>query len=100
MLHQIKVNTGKMTEDQVTDALKIISNRKGPILIHCWHGSDRTGVVIAAYRIVFNNWSKSQAIDEMVNGGYGYHARTYPELVTRVEQLDISKIKQTINTPD
>ncbi len=97
VLHRIKMQTGAITQKQIIQAMQIINNRKGPILIHCWHGSDRTGVTIAAYRIIFNNWSKAQAIDELKNGGYGYHGRIYPELLTLVEKLDIDKIKQALN---
>jgi hypothetical protein len=32
----------------------------------------------------------------MTNGGYGYHAKVYPELVTLVERLDINKIKHAL----
>lgn len=97
VLHRIKINTGKITEEEVIEALKIIQNRKGSILIHCWHGSDRTGTIIAAYRIIFNNWSKAQAIDEMANGGYGYHAKIYPGLIDFVENLNIDHIKKTLS---
>ena len=72
-------------------------NKKGPILIHCWHGSGRTGVTIAAYRIIFNSWSKSQVLDEMTNGGYGYHSKIYPELIRLVEGLDVKKIEAALN---
>ena len=98
VLHRVKMHTSNITEDQIITSLRTIKNKKGPILIHCWHGSDRTGVTIAAYRIIFNNWSKSQALDEMVNGGYGYHSKIYPELITLVENLDIKKIKHALNT--
>jgi tyrosine-protein phosphatase SIW14 len=97
LLHRIKINTSSISEEQIITALRIIKNRKGPILIHCWHGSDRTGVTIAAYRIIFNNWSKAQAVDEMTNGGYGYHAKIYAELIEFVENLDINNIKQALN---
>jgi len=96
MLHSIKMNIGNVTEKQIIDSLRIINNRKGSILIHCWHGSDRTGVTIAAYRIIYNNWSKSQALDEMINGGYGYHSSIYPNLVTLIENLDVAKIKKAL----
>lgn len=96
-LHHVKMHTSKITEEEIVESLKYIKNRKGPILIHCWHGSDRTGVTIALYRIMFNNWTKEQAVDEMVNGGYGYHARVYPELVTLIENSDIEEIKRRIN---
>lgn len=91
------MNAGEVTEKQLIDVLRIIQNRKGQILVHCWHGSDRTGVTIAAYRIIFNNWSKSQAIDEMVNGGYGYHSNIYPDLVHLLKKLDVVKIKKELN---
>lgn len=96
LLHRVKMKTGSITEEQIVAALRIMQKRRGPILIHCWHGSDRTGVVIAAYRIVFNNWPVAEALDEMVNGGYGYHGAIYPELVTLVEGLDGEKIRELL----
>lgn len=96
-LHRVKLRTGSITEQQIIESLRIIHNRRGPILIHCWHGSDRTGVIIAAYRIIFNDWSKSDALDEMVNGGYGYHASFYPELIGLVENMNVEKIKQALH---
>jgi tyrosine-protein phosphatase SIW14 len=96
MLHRVKMHTSNITEDQIITSLRIIKNKKGPILVHCWHGSDRTGVTIAAYRIIFNNWTKSQALDEMTNGGYGYHSYIYPELVSFIEKLDIKRIKNAV----
>lgn len=95
-LHRVKMSAGNVTETHIIDALTIIKNRKGPILVHCWHGSDRTGTVIAAYRIIFNHWTKSQALDEMTNGGYGYHAWAYPNLVDLINNLDVNKIRQAL----
>ena len=83
-------------EQQLLEALTLIKNRKGPLLIHCWHGSDRTGATVAAYRLVFQNWSKEQAIDEMVNGGYGYHAGIYPNLLELINKLDVAKIRKQL----
>ena len=45
----------------------------GPFFVHCQHGSDRTGVCIAAYRIVVQGWTKQDAIREMTGGNYGFH---------------------------
>jgi len=96
ILTRLPMDAGKVTEKQIIQALKIIQNRKGPILIHCWHGSDRTGATIAAYRIIFNHWTKSQALDEMINGGYGYHASFYPNLVELVKNLNVKKIREEL----
>lgn len=35
------------------------------VFVHCWHGEDRTGVFIAAYRIAFDHWTAEQAVAEM-----------------------------------
>ncbi len=98
-LHHIKINAGSITEDHLIKALSIIQNRKGPIVFHCWHGSDRTGAVAAAYRIVFQGWSKSQAIDELRNGGYGYHAKIYGNIVELLENLDVEHVKFHLSEP-
>jgi len=97
LLNRVKMNAGKVNQQQLVDALRIIKNRNGPVLLHCWHGSDRTGATVAAYRIVFNNWSKAQAIDEMVNGGYGYHKKVYPQLIPLIENLNVFEIKKELN---
>lgn len=91
--HHIKINAGSITEEHLIQSLMIIHNRKGPIVFHCWHGSDRTGAVAAAYRIVFNDWSKADAIDELRNGGYGYHASIYGNIVELLENLDVEHVK-------
>jgi tyrosine-protein phosphatase SIW14 len=40
------------------------------IFIHCEFGEDRTGVMIASYRIVFEHWSADQALSEMIAFGF------------------------------
>lgn len=95
-LHQVEMEAGSVTPEQLIAALKVIKNTKQPLLVHCWHGSDRTGTVIAAYRIIFQGWTKAQAMDEMVNGGFGYHASVYPNLVELLENLDVVKIKAAL----
>jgi protein tyrosine/serine phosphatase len=95
-VHYVPMAAGSVTEQQLLTALTKIKNRKAPILIHCWHGSDRTGVTVAAYRVVFQNWSKKQALDEMMNGDYGYHSSVYENLVELINQLDVAKMKREL----
>lgn len=85
-----------MSQDDILHALTIIKNTQTPLLIHCWHGSDRTGTIVAAYRIVFQNWSKAQAIDEMIHGGYGYHRSIYPQLIVLIHKLDTPAMKKSL----
>jgi tyrosine-protein phosphatase SIW14 len=96
VLHSVEMDAATVTPEQLITALRVIKQKKGSLLVHCWHGSDRTGTVIAAYRIIFQNWPKKQAIDEMVNGGYGYHGSVYPNLVDLLENLDVATVKAAV----
>jgi tyrosine-protein phosphatase SIW14 len=91
-------------EDEVVTFLKIISDKKnGPFLIHCHHGSDRTGIIIAGYRIILNGWTKEEAINEMLNGGTRFHPlfETLDAFIKHVNvnfirDLDVEKIKTQV----
>ncbi len=96
-LHQLRLSARNLTQQQVFQALKIIQQSDSPILIHCWHGSDRTGVVAAAYRMVFQDWSAVEAIDEFKNGGYGYHEWAFPNLIELLEGLDVEDLRIKLN---
>lgn len=39
---------------------------KGPVLIHCRSGKDRTGMVLAAYLIEFEAYDVKQAMEEVI----------------------------------
>jgi protein tyrosine/serine phosphatase len=97
-LHRVKMEAGEIKDEQVVGALRIIRTAKGPVLIHCWHGSDRTGLVNALYRILYQNWSKEEAIEELMKGGYGYHSlyRNIPEYIRKV---NIEEIRRAVATP-
>ena len=46
---------------------------EGPFLVHCYHGSDRTGSMVALYRASVRGWETDQAVEEMLHGGFGFH---------------------------
>ena len=43
-----------------------------PVFIHCKRGSDRTGTVVAIYRITHDGWTGKQANDEAKKFGFGF----------------------------
>jgi protein tyrosine phosphatase (PTP) superfamily phosphohydrolase (DUF442 family) len=41
-----------------------------PVYVHCLHGQDRTGTMIAIYRIEHDGWNPNQAYQEMLSCGF------------------------------
>jgi tyrosine-protein phosphatase SIW14 len=57
------------------------------IFVHCEFGRDRTGVMIAAYRIAFEHWSSEQAISEMMR--FGFNRPWHPSMLAFIRRLPI-----------
>jgi uncharacterized protein (TIGR01244 family) len=56
---------GRPTDEQVERALAVIDARENwPVFVHCQRGADRTGVIVAAFRISHERWTDEQAIAE------------------------------------
>lgn len=61
----------KPTLEQIYTALDIITDSsKKPVLVHCKRGSDRTGIVIAAYRIKYDHKTVEEAKKELRSYGH------------------------------
>jgi tyrosine-protein phosphatase SIW14 len=59
---------------QVAEFLKLFQqDPTQKIFVHCYYGEDRTGVMVAAYRIAQQNWTADQAMMEMDSFGFHYH---------------------------
>lgn len=91
-LMRLKINTWAMDEEEILTGLRIILRAKPPVLVHCQHGADRTGTLMAAYRMVVQGWPREEAIAEMLDGGYGYHA-IWGNLITLLENLDVEGLR-------
>lgn len=46
------------------------SPTRRPVFVHCKHGSDRTGMMIAFYRMTNDGWSVEEAYAEMESLGF------------------------------
>lgn len=56
---------------KIQAALQIMSDpSKLPVYVHCEHGKDRTGLVVALYRVIYDHWSPEQAHQEMIQMGH------------------------------
>jgi len=88
--------------DRVDDAdvIRVLNllqaaQQQGPVLMHCKHGSDRTGLFSAMYRTVVQGWSKEDALEEMREGGFG-SADDMTDAVRYVQNADIDAIRQAM----
>lgn len=92
----IASNAWHVEDEDVVKFLRLVSDEKnGPFLVHCQHGSDRTGVNCAMLRIVMQGWGKASAIDEMTHGGYGFH-HFWTNIVEYVRDVDIERIRRQV----
>ncbi len=95
-LKKLKLKAKEMDKGDLANALNMINTSEKPVLVHCWHGSDRTGAVVAAYRIVFENWSKEDAIAELRLPEFGYHENWYGNLVELLNNLNVEDMRSEL----
>ncbi|MDD4889582.1 MAG: tyrosine-protein phosphatase [Phycisphaerae bacterium] len=79
--------TSKPQADHVAEALKAIRSAPRGCLVHCEHGRSRTGLVVAAYRVVVQGWSAKTAIQEMANYGCEADDHKNPVFVSMLEGM-------------
>lgn len=66
---------GRPTDEQIHRVLSLIESLPAPVFIHCQHGCDRTGTVIACYRIKHDGWSGEAAFQEARHYGLSFFER-------------------------
>jgi protein tyrosine/serine phosphatase len=81
-------------DEDVVAFLKIVMDKSlQPVFVHCQHGSDRTGMTVAVYRIFIDGWTKEQAIEEMTEGATGFHTG-FQNLLGYIRRMDVESIRQ------
>lgn len=96
-LKHIPINTWTISYEDIVNSMKAINSSNKPVLIHCLHGSDRTGCIAAVYRMTNCGWTKEEAIKEFLEGGFGYHEKWFPNILELLNGIDIEKLKEDIN---
>ena len=66
----------RIKPEDIAQTLYLIEKQQqqGAVLIHCYHGADRTGLISGMYRIIYQGWTVADAKEEMLHGPYGYHS--------------------------
>ena len=87
--------TWHIKPEDIAKVLYIIKQqqRKGAVLVHCYHGADRTGLIIGMYRIIYQGWLIEVAKKEMQQGNFGYHS-IWKNLDNLFTEENVDKVKQ------
>ncbi|MBE3026427.1 protein-tyrosine-phosphatase [Janthinobacterium sp. BJB1] len=94
---RIPINTWAIRDKHVIETMRSIraAEQQGPVLLHCLHGADRTGLMAAMYRMLYQGWPREKAIDELKNGGYGYHA-VWKNIESYLKRVDVAALRAQI----
>jgi len=79
--------------DQAVAFLRIVSDpRQRPVFVYCNFGGDRTGVMVAVYRLAVCNWTKAEALEEMRDDQFEFH-EIWDDLVRFIQEVDVGGLK-------
>jgi tyrosine-protein phosphatase SIW14 len=61
----IPINTPVPSDEDVSRFLAVLAQASGgATLVHCEHGRSRTGMMVAAYRVLVDHWTPERALGE------------------------------------
>ena len=64
---------GRPSDEKVEKILSLINDSGNwPVFVHCNHGKDRTGTIIACYRISHDGWKLDEAMKEAKRYGMSW----------------------------
>jgi protein tyrosine/serine phosphatase len=90
---------GRPSDADVLKILALIESSPGPIFIHCEHGCDRTGTIIACYRIHHDHWSADEAMREADKYGLSRFERGMRHCITGFADLENRKARAAALPP-
>ncbi len=84
---------GNPTDAEVVQFLDLVrANPQAKIFVHCRRGADRTGTMIAAYRVAIEHKQPDEAVSEMYRYHYAHfllpHLQRYVDALPRTLQTD------------
>ena len=84
---------GRPVEEQVLQVLSLMQRLPGPVFVHCQHGCDRTGTIIACYRIDHDHWTRDAAFKEARHYGISWFEHGMKSFVMHFGKASLSLAK-------
>ena len=88
------------TRAEITKILRVLNDeRSGPVFVHCKKGVDRTGAVIASYRIDHDRWDNARALKEAMDRGMGFFQFPRQSYIRNFRAIPVEIEAQTQTPP-
>lgn len=82
-------------DEDVARVLKVIEDPSAqPVFVHCEYGADRTGVVVASYRIVAQGWTAEDAAKELPR--FRFHP-IWTQIIDYLRRFDREAMRRQID---
>lgn len=79
------------TAEQVSKLLAILEDKNGgPVFVHCRRGADRTGTILALYRIRHDHWGNEKALDEANTMKMAASERLMRNLILNYKPIEVA----------
>jgi protein tyrosine phosphatase (PTP) superfamily phosphohydrolase (DUF442 family) len=87
------------SNESVQKALAMLEDSSiGPVFVHCKRGADRTGAVIACYRVEHDRWKNQQALEEAKSMGMSWLAKAIQSYVLKYQPRNLEALAaKTLN---
>lgn len=87
------------TDASMSQALSLLEDTSvGPVFVHCKRGADRTGDVIACYRVEHDHWKNAQALAEARSRGMSWFQKAIQHYVLAYSPRAIDAAPATVAT--
>ena len=92
---RIPINSWSLSDEDVVTFLQVVTDCSNqPVFVHCQHGADRTGIMVAIYRMYAQEWSKKEAVEEL--NDFGFHL-VWINLRNYLDRVDLRHLKYEVD---
>lgn len=98
--HHLSVKHVHPEMEDVLDFLAVVSAPENqPVFVHCRMGEDRAGMMVAAYRMVVQGWTRERALADMKQMGFNEINEPIEDFVERLDVADVKRQLASLRPP-